>query len=142
MGKGPGGGPWSADDERGFQNYLAFDPNVRAWRNGFAQKFGEQPNLNGDASFDYRKAYRGWPGSGRPDGPQPTPSDNIYHWGSYGKTDAHPTEWMQKFFVRFGGVDPTQLAPHQWTPEMKDFLRGEMQQNALATTANRALEGQ
>lgn len=137
MGKGPGGGPWSPQSEQDFQNYIAFDPNVRTWRNGFAAKYGEQPNVNGDQTFDYRKAFVGGPQSGGlPDGPKPTPSDSIYHWGSTGKADNHPTEWMQKFYERFNGADPTQLTAEQWTPEMKAFLQQQMQerlpQNALA----------
>ena len=30
MGKGPGRGPWSDNDESQFQTYMAFDPAVRA----------------------------------------------------------------------------------------------------------------
>lgn len=117
MGKGPAGGPWTADQERDFQNYMAFDKNVRSWRSGFATKFGEQPMMD-DPGFDYRKAYRAG------DGPRPYAHDTMYHWGSTGKAPDHPSAWMERFGQQFGGADPHEVT--KWTPEMQDFMRREI----------------
>lgn len=120
MGRGPGGGPWTAEDERNYQTYMAFDPSVRAWRNGFANKYGEQPNISDDSQFDYRQAYRAG------DGPKDYANDTMMHWGSSGKRANHPTEWMQEFYEQFGGIDPSTLPADKWTPEMQRFMSDQI----------------
>lgn len=118
---------WGPQHEAEFRTFMAFDPNVRAWRNGFAQMFGEQPAMD-DPSFDYRRAYL------MGNRPQPTPYDTIPHWDSRGKASNHPTAWKEDFMSLFG-VDPD--SPGDVTPEQQQFVRGVMDRNALADLFNR-----
>lgn len=104
------------EQEKQFQTFMAFDPSVRSWRNSFANRFGEQPIIDG-GDFDYRQA---WMAGNRP---QPVPNDTVWHWGSVGKADNHPTEWKQQFMTQFG-VDPDQV--QQWTPPMQQFMQRQI----------------
>lgn len=108
---------WSADNETEFQNFLAFDPSVRQWRNAFTRKYGEAPNTEQGGDFDYRSAYLAG------NRPQPVPHDSVPHWDSRGKSADHPTAWMNDFMQKFG-IDPTTLRDDQITPEMQQFMRG------------------
>lgn len=104
---------WSPQHEHEFQTFMAFDPNVRAWRQGFQRQFGEQPSMD-DPSFDYRLAYL----SGNR--PQPYQHDTMPHWDSRGKASNHPTAWMNDFMGRFG-VDPNE--PGNVTLEQQEYIR-------------------
>lgn len=128
MGKGPAGGPWTDEDERQFQTYMAFDPGVRAWRNGFVTKYGEEPRIDDDPSFDYRKAFKA------DDGPRVVATDTIPHWGSSGKAADHPTEWKARFMDQFG-ADPDMVPGGTWSPAQQEFLRQELQTDFRATAA-------
>jgi hypothetical protein len=123
MGKGPGGGPWNAEQEQQYQTTMAFDPAIRNWRNKFETQYGEPPQRV-DPQFDYREAVSA--------GNKPTaiPSDVVPHWDSRGKAPDHPTEWMNDFLGQFG-ADPTALAPGQWTPEMQDFMSKQLKSEML-----------
>jgi len=117
--RGPVKGLLAPADETAFQTFMAFNPQVRDWKTAFGNKYGEQPNLTDDPTYDYRKAYMAG------NRPVPVASDNIPHWGSEGKADTHPTEWMQLFMQKFG-VDPTTLG--SFTPEMQQFIQQQIQQ--------------
>lgn len=113
---------WSPEMERQFQVYMAMDPSVRAWRNSFETRFGEQPLGPNDprGDFNYRYAYAA--------GEQPAPyalDGGMPHWGSSGKTAGHPTRWMNDFMGQFG-VDPNALQPGQVTPDMQRFMYGNI----------------
>jgi hypothetical protein len=99
---------------------MAFDPNVRQWRNSFQNRYGEQPNTDSDPTFSYRKAWQAG------EVPQPYgPDQGMPHWGSAGKLPGHPTAWMNDFMQRFG-VDPNVLQPEQITPEMQQFMQQQI----------------
>lgn len=116
----PRAGVLPPDQEQSFQSFMAFDPNVRAWRNDYANRYGEQPNTQADPTFDYREAYTAG------NRPQPYAGDaGHYHWDSRGKAPDHPTEWMNDFMQRFG-KDPMQLQPHEVTPEMQQFMQQQI----------------
>lgn len=114
--------------EQQFQTHMAFDPTIRAWRNGFAAKFGEQPDIN-TQNYDYRTAWK--------HGVQPEPSEydnGAYHWASqvtappYAKpldlkAPDHQTMWKQTFMDQFG-VDPDGV--QEWTPEMQAFMQKQI----------------
>ena len=104
--------------EQQFQTFMAFDPSVRAWRNSFANRFGEQPIING-GDYDYRAA---WQAGVRPEA---VPGDTIPHWSSVGKSDDHPTMWKQQFMTQFG-IDPDQLNAAQVTPAIQQFMQGQI----------------
>lgn len=125
FGRGPNGGPWTPEQEQGFQTYMAFDPGVRAWRQGFVNKFGEEPNINDDPSFDYRKAYAAG------DGPRAYAHDTMPHWGSTGKAPDHPTEWMNDFMGQFG-QDPNEA---DWNIQQQEWLRQRLQTDYRAQSA-------
>ncbi len=110
---------WSPDHEQQFQTYMAFDPGVRAWRNGFQNRFGEQPRIDGDNTFNYREAYLAG------NGPEPYAHDTVPHWKSTGKSKDHPTAWMETFMQQFG-VDPNDIPAGSWTPEMQQFMQGQI----------------
>lgn len=115
---------WTPQHEGEFQTFMAFDPGVRDWRNSFARKYGEQPEIEG-GDYDYRRAYL----SG--DRPQRVQGDTVPHWGSTGKDANHPTEWKARFVETFG-VDPDGLPDDQVTPEMQRFMRQELGGNFLS----------
>lgn len=118
------------EQERQFQTHMAFDPAVRAWRNGFVQQFGEMPEIN-NPDYDYRKA---WKYGGKP---EPSQYDNgAYHWPSestqpvppyaapiHFKAPDHQTMWKQTFMDQFG-VDPDGV--QEWTPEMQAFMQKQI----------------
>ena len=128
MGKGPGRGPWSDNDESQFQSYMAFDPAVRAWRNEYEGKYGEAPQIDGHPMYDYRKAFKA------NDGPRQVGSDTVSHWGSSGKSDDHPTEWKARFVDQFG-ADPDELPGGMWSPQQQEFVRAELQTTFRARAA-------
>lgn len=107
------------DQEQQFQTFMSFDPNVRAWKNGFQNKFGEQPNTESDPTFNYREA---WQAGNKP---QAYEYDTMPHWDSRGKAPDHTTAWMNDFMQRFG-VDPNALQPHEVTPEMQQFMQQQI----------------
>ena len=113
---------WGPQNEADFQTFMAFDPNVRDWRNAFQRELGGPPQTEG-GDYDYRAAWL----AGQ--GPQPVPGDTVPHWGSAGKLPGHPTEWKQQFMTQFGS-DPD--APGNSTPEQDEFLRQQLMQDALA----------
>ncbi len=107
------------EQEQEFQRAKAgFDPSVREWQSKFQTVYGEKPRMEGDPSFDYRKAFQAG------DRPQKIESDVVPHWPSTGKAENHPTEWMEKFMQKFG-VDPGEVMekPDKQTPEMREWLR-------------------
>jgi len=109
---------WSPENEQQFQTYMAFDPGVRQWRNAFSNQYGEPPQIEG-GDFNYREAFLAG------NGPQAYAHDSIPHWKSTGKSKDHPTAWMETFMQRFG-VDPNDIPDGQWTPEMQEFMKGEI----------------
>ena len=116
---------WTPQHEQDFQTYMAFDPGVRQWRNAFQTRFGEQPRINDDPTFNYREAYLAG------NGPKPYANDRGFpHWQSTGKAADHPTEWMNRFMQQFG-VDPNDVQPHQVTPQMQQFMSQELQRNQM-----------
>lgn len=121
MGKGPAGGPWNNEQEQQFQTTMAFDPAVRDWRNKFALKYGEQPQMD-DPTFDYREAVS------QGNKPRAIPGDTVPHWDSRGKAPNHPTEWMNTFLRQFG-TDPTEQ--QQWTPDEQEFMKQQLQREML-----------
>lgn len=118
MGKGPAGGPWTDEQEKQFQLFMAMNPDVRTWKNKFGSAYGEQPNIN-DPNFDYREAFI------NNNTPQPVEGDTVPHWDSRGKSQNHPTEWMNEFMQQFG-VDPTKVPQNAWTPEMQAFMKTQI----------------
>lgn len=108
---------WTPGHETEFQNFLAFDPGVRQWRNAFSRRYGEQPNTDPGGDYDYRQAYMA---GARP---QRVPNDPVPHWPSVGKSADHPTAWKETFMQRFG-VDPDAVTEDMVTPEMQQFMRG------------------
>ncbi len=112
-------------DEQAFQSFMAFDPNVRAWKNGFQAQYGEPPQMN-DPSFDYRKAFMAG------NVPQSYAGDNgAYHWDSRGKAPDHPTEWMNDFMQKFG-ADPIMAAQQGLTPDQSQMVNGQLSNDLLA----------
>jgi hypothetical protein len=113
------------EQEQQFQTFMAFDPNVRAWKNGFQNRYGEMPNTTDDPTFNYREAYLAG------NKPQPYAGDNgFYHWDSRGKAPDHQTAWMNTFMQQFG-ADPMMLQPQQVTPEMQQFMQGQLPRGGL-----------
>lgn len=106
------------EQEQQFQTFMAFDPNVRQWRNSFQNRYGEPPQIEG-GDYDYRAAYAA--GSR----PVPVPGDTVPHWSSVGKAADHPTMWKQDFMTQFG-VDPDQQAQQGFTPEMQQFMQAKI----------------
>jgi hypothetical protein len=106
------------DQEHQFQTFMAFDPNVRQWRNAFQNRFGDQPKIEG-SDYDYRAA---WADGSRP---QAVPGDTVPHWSSVGKAADHPTMWKQEFMTQFG-VDPDQQAQQGFSPEMQQFMKAKI----------------
>ncbi len=120
---------WTPDHEQQFQTYMAFDPGVRQWRNAFTTRYGEQPRINDDPTFNYREAYLAG------NGPKPYAHDAaVPHWSSTGKSADHPTEWMNRFMGQFG-VDPNDLTPETVTPEMQQFMQQELRANQVNALA-------
>ena len=111
-------GALSPQDEQQFQTFMAFDPSVRNWRNSFTNAFGEQPRIDG-GNYDYRAA---WQAGVRPEA---VPGDTIPHWSSVGKSADHPTMWKQQFMTAFG-IDPDELQANQVTPEVQQFMQGQI----------------
>lgn len=120
-----------ADQEQTFQQQWTMDPDIRAWRNSFAQTYGEQPNPN-DAGYDYRGAVM--------NGVRPVPYEydgGQRHWGSTAETPSggllelkapdHGTRWMQGFMEKFG-VDPHEAQVNGMTPEQQQFQNDAMMQ--------------
>lgn len=128
-GRIPGFDVLPPDREQQFQTFMAFDPNVRAWRNSFQTRYGEAPDINSH-DFDYRRA---WQYGARP---EPHAADGGFpHWPSgtmappyagdvYFKAPDHETMWKQRFFEQFGGADPDTV--QQWTPEMQQFMQRQL----------------
>lgn len=102
---------------------MAFDPNVRQWKNGFQSQYGEQPNM-ADPSFDYRQAYMAG------NKPQPYPVDNTMHWDSRGKQPNHPTEWMNTYMQQFG-TDPNVAPQGGYTPAMTGMINNALPRDVL-----------
>ncbi len=109
----------SPQQEHQFQTFMAFDPSVRAWKNGFQNKYGEPPNTQNDPTFNYREA---WAAGNKP---QAYEYDTMPHWDSRGKAPDHNTAWMNTFQQQFG-VDPNALQPEHVTPEMQAFLQAQI----------------
>lgn len=112
---------WTPQHEQQFQQFMAMDPDVRAWRQAFQRKYGEPPNMN-DPSFDYRTAWLAG------DKPRAVFHDGVPHWSSYGKSPTHPTEWMNTFLQQFG-ANPTD--PGAATPEQTKFLQDQLLKDTL-----------
>ena len=89
-------------DERRFLSGIMATP----WYTEFQQNYGEAPNLNRSADYDYRKA---WANGVRP---EKDPYDqNKYHWpsstqsGDMLKSENHPTLWKE-YYMRATGKNP------------------------------------
>lgn len=117
----------SPQREHEFQTFMAFDPQVRAWRNAFTNVVGAPPQIEG-GDYDYRAAYLA--------GHRPTlgPSDVVPHWGAPEGSDSpmttakaadHPTMWKQEFMTQFG-VDPDMQAQAGFSPEMQQFMQAKI----------------
>jgi len=99
------------------------NPDIRAWRAQFAQRFGEQPDQN-SPSYDYRGAvtYGVYPSAYAHDA-------GMYHWGSmaqtptgqtlYLKSPQHSTRWKQAFMEQYG-VNPDEI--ETGTPEQTQYI--------------------
>lgn len=122
---GPRDGKLTPQDEQGFQTFMAFNPNVRAWSNGFQNRFGEAPDLN-SPNFNYREAFM------QGNQPQYYAPDNSYHWDSRGKAPDHPTAWMNDFMQQYG-VDPMAgMQSNSLTPEQSRVVNDQIRRDALA----------
>ena len=94
----------SPQEESEFQNWMATDPNVVAWREEFKQNYGEEPQID-NSNYDYRGAWK----AGIK--PQPSEVDGMYHWGSKGidgvdlKSEDHPTRWKSEY-MDATGINP------------------------------------
>lgn len=122
---GPRDGKLTPQDEGAYQSFMAFDPNVRQWRNEFAGRYGEQPNLD-DPSFNYRQAFMAG------NAPQPYAGDGgAMHWDSRGKSPTHPTEWMNTFMQQYG-VDPIAQAQQGFTPPQQQTVNQQVSDDMLA----------
>ncbi len=122
---GPREGKLTPENENAYQTFMAFDPNVRQWRNQFQNRYGEQPSLN-DPSFDYRQAFMAG------NRPQEYAGDpGMMHWDSRGKSPDHPTAWMNDFMGRFG-VDPIAQAQTGYTPEQSQMVNNQLSQDLLS----------
>lgn len=121
-------GALAPDQERQFQLFMGMDPSVRAWKNGFQNKYGEQPDTTNDPTFDYRQAFLAG------NKPQAYGYDTMPHWDSRGKAPDHQTAWMNDFMQQFG-VDPNALQPHQVTPAMQQFMMGIIPQTVASPFA-------
>lgn len=119
---------WTPQHEGDFQTYMAFDPGVRQWRNAFSNQYGEQPQIDSDPSFNYREAFLAG------NGPKGYAHDVVPHWSSTGKGADHPTAWMNDFMQKFG-VDPNDLKPEQWTPDMQTFMRSQINRGGMVKNA-------
>jgi hypothetical protein len=126
---GPRDGKLTPENEGAFQSFMAFDPNVRQWRNGFQAKYGEQPNTN-EPSFNYREAYM------QGNVPQMYAGDNSMHWDSRGKAPDHPTAWMNDFMGQYG-VDPVMQAQQGFTSEQQQTVNGQLSSDLLAQLLQR-----
>lgn len=125
---GPRDGKLTPENEGAFQSFMAFDPNVRAWRNGFQNKYGEPPRMN-DPSFDYRAAYTAG------NKPQAYGYDTMPHWDSRGKAPDHPTAWMNDFMQQYG-VDPN-AAAQQPTTAQQGTINQQLSSDLLAQLLQR-----
>jgi hypothetical protein len=63
--------------------------------------------------------------------PQPPP-----HLPIQGNALSHPTAWMETFMQKFG-VDPNDLKAEQWTPQMRDFMRTQINRDGAVSNALR-----
>ena len=115
---------------------MAFDPSVRKWQNDFQKKYGEAPNTTSDPTFNYRAAFAA------NDGPKPYANDTIPHWGSAGKAENHPTEWMQKYFEQNNGADVNDDARRGFSPIQSSFVNNQMRSDLRTQDVQRLLEGQ
>jgi hypothetical protein len=123
---GPREGKLTPENEAGYQAFMAFDPSVRQWRNGFQAKYGEVPNTASDPSFNYREAYT------QGNVPQMYAGDNSMHWDSRGKAPDHPTAWMNDFMGQYG-VDPVlQAQQGTLTPPQQQTINGQLSNDLLA----------
>ncbi len=113
---------WGPQQEADFQTFMAFDPNVRTWRNAFQRAVGGPPQTEG-GDYDYRAAWL----AGQ--GPQPVSGDTVPHWGSAGKRPGHPTEWKQQFMTQFG-IDPDTAG--NATPAQSSFLNQQLVNDFLS----------
>jgi hypothetical protein len=87
-------------EEKLFQEFWKSNPNVQAWKKNLGN-LNKSPDDELD-KYDYRKAWQAG------DEPQINPVDNLYHWGSIGKDEDHPTAWKQKYFEQTG-LNPDEL---------------------------------
>jgi hypothetical protein len=123
-------------EEIEFQNWMATDPNVVAWREEFKQAYSEEPQID-NSNYDYRGAWKA--------GiiPQTNEVDGMYHWGSKGeggvdlKSKDHPTRWKSDY-MEATGINPDdtgitkeealsvieESVPTDFTPEVIDFSKG------------------
>ncbi len=122
---GPREGKLPPAVEGQYQSFMGFDPNVRAWRNGFQTKYGEQPNTENDPSFNYREA---WQAGNKP---QAYGYDTMPHWDSRGKAPDHPTAWMNDFVQQYG-VDPNAAAQQGLTAPQSQTINQQLSSDLLA----------
>lgn len=103
------------EEEIAFRRDMSTRPEYTAWRDQFAARFGEQPNIGPGGDYDYRAAWLNGVT------PQPYAHDaGAYHWPSSVsvppytqslplKSADHPSAWMEDYMRRFG-TDPHDAA--------------------------------
>jgi hypothetical protein len=123
---------WTPKHEGDFQTYMAFDPGVRHWRNAFVNAAGGPPDIDNDPTFNYREAFLAG------NGPRGYAHDIVPHWSSTGKSENHPTAWKETFMQTFG-TDPDDLKSEQWTPQMQDFMRTQINRSGVVGNALRGI---
>ncbi len=127
--------PLTPVEEAAFQRDMAVDPAVSAWSRGFADMFGETPDLN-DPSYDYRTAWRL---GARPE--PHAPDGGAYHWPSSVqptpfatavdlKAPDHPTMWKQRFMTATG-VDPDAISQAEFNQLIAPLANEDLRQAPL-----------
>lgn len=97
--------------EQKFQEWWNTNKAVVKWREQFKRMHGEEPELDKQNSYDYRKAWRAG------DEPKPNPNhivngEEVYHWSSIGKSKDHPTMWKEEYMQKTGN-DPDAVGATQ-----------------------------
>ena len=118
-------------EEIEFQNWMATDPNVVAWRKEFKQAYSEEPQID-NSNYDYRGAWKA--------GiiPQPNEVDGMYHWGSKGeggvdlKSKDHPTRWKSDYMEATGiNPDDTGITKEEALSVIEESVQADITDNNL-----------
>jgi hypothetical protein len=96
---------------------------------------GGPPNTDPGGDYNYRAA---WVGDAVP---AMDPASGEFHGQSYAeippykpialKSEDHPTQWKGEFMTQFG-VNPDMLQEGQVTPEMEQFMQGEVEKHLIS----------